>query len=116
MAPAEPGRVVGEPARGVAVRGCFVAGPVRVRNRREAGTMQLRRRLLLSSSVGGRWSPERNGDNPMVRSRSCGAVARAVHYGPASAERSTETFLTQPSWSVASHVPDSSIRSRSQGN
>jgi hypothetical protein len=29
MAPAEPGRVVGEPARGVAVRGCFVAGPVR---------------------------------------------------------------------------------------
>jgi hypothetical protein len=29
MAPAEPGRVVGEPARGVPVRGCFVAGPVR---------------------------------------------------------------------------------------
>jgi hypothetical protein len=29
MAPAEPGRVVGEPARGVAVRRCFVAGPVR---------------------------------------------------------------------------------------
>jgi hypothetical protein len=28
MAPAEPGRVVGEPARGVPVRGCFVAGPI----------------------------------------------------------------------------------------
>jgi hypothetical protein len=29
MAPPEPGRVLGEPARGVPVRGRFVAGPVR---------------------------------------------------------------------------------------
>lgn len=29
MAPAEPGHVVGEPARGVARRGCLVAGLVR---------------------------------------------------------------------------------------
>ena len=30
MAPAEPGRVVGEPARGVPVRGCFVADQSRI--------------------------------------------------------------------------------------
>ena len=58
MAPAEPGRVVGEPARGVAVRGCFVAGPVRdLRLPQQASSGRARRTAGSRSGAGGRSRP-----------------------------------------------------------
>jgi hypothetical protein len=71
MAPAGPGRVLGEPARSIAVRGCFVAGPVRDLRLPQQAFMQPSPLVPVTTAViaAGRGAHELFGDGPRVRRR-----------------------------------------------